>query len=41
MFEGPIIGHLSSSTLSFTMTVERGTMPRPYQSCEIVHDGDR
>jgi thioredoxin-dependent peroxiredoxin len=39
VFEGPIIGHLSASTLSFTMTVERGTMPRPYKSCEIVMTG--
>jgi thioredoxin-dependent peroxiredoxin len=39
VFEGPIIGQLSSSKLTFTMTVERGTLPRPYQSCEIVLKG--
>jgi len=40
VFEGPIIGQLSSSRLTFTMTVERGTLPRPYQSCEIVLKGN-
>jgi hypothetical protein len=39
VFEGPIIGQLSGSTLTFTMTVERGTLPRPYQSCEITLRG--
>jgi len=37
---GTIIGQLSSSTLTFTMTVERGTLPRPYQSCEIALKGN-
>jgi peroxiredoxin len=38
-FGGSLEGQLSLSELTFTMTVPRGTLPRPYQDCEVKMTG--